>query len=95
MARSNTKAEYRALAFATAELYWTRILLQALSIPLSQPPTLWCDNIGALALAFNPMFHARTKHIEVDFHFIGEKVANKDIALQFFSTQYQMFLLRA
>jgi hypothetical protein len=38
------------------------------------PPILWCDNIGAIALASNPIYHARTKHIEVDYHFIREKI---------------------
>ena len=42
-------------------------------------PTLWCDNLGALALASNPVYHARTKPIEVDYHFIHEKVVNQDV----------------
>jgi len=43
------------------------------------PPKLWCDNMGPLALASNPIFHARTKHIEVDYYFIREKDFNKDM----------------
>ena len=67
------------MAFATAELCWHCMLFKELGLFLHAPPTLWCDNLGALALAFNPVFHARTKHIEVDYHFIREKVVNKDV----------------
>jgi hypothetical protein len=66
------------------------MLLKELHIVLTCPPTLWCDNSGALALASNPVFHARTKHIEVDFHFIREKVANRDIQLQYLPTLEQV-----
>lgn len=83
VAKSSTEAEYRALAMVTAELYWLRMLLQHLHICISTVPTIWCDNNGAIALASNPIFHARTKHIEVDFHFIREKVANRDVSLRF------------
>lgn len=51
---------------------------------------LWCDNLSALALASNPVFHARTKHIEVDYHFIREKVLNHDVLLKFISTGDQV-----
>ena len=70
---SNTKAKYRSLAFAIAELYWLRMLHQVMQIFLHNSPTLWCDNLGALALASNPVYHARTKNIEVDYHFIHDK----------------------
>jgi hypothetical protein len=62
------------------------MLFKDLQLPLLSPPIVWCDNIGAIDLAFNPVFHARTKHIEVDVHFIREKVANKDVCLKFIST---------
>jgi hypothetical protein len=58
VSRSSTEAEYKALANATAEVMWVHILL-----------TEWCDNIGATYLSANPVFHARTKHIEVNYHF--------------------------
>jgi hypothetical protein len=51
---------------------------------------VWCDNVSALALASNPVFHARTKHIEVDYHFVREKVLNKDISIRFISTADQV-----
>ena len=51
---------------------------------------LWCDNIGALALASNPVYHTRTKHIEVKYHIVREKVVNKDIIAKFISTHDQL-----
>uniref|UniRef100_A0A2N9EGZ0 Integrase catalytic domain-containing protein n=1 Tax=Fagus sylvatica TaxID=28930 RepID=A0A2N9EGZ0_FAGSY len=86
VARSSTEAKYHAMAITTADLYWVRMLLKDLHVPLSSPPVLWCDNAGALALASNPVFHARTKHIEIDYHFIREKVVNRDMSLRFIST---------
>lgn len=90
VSRSSTEAEYRSRALATAEMFWLRMLLQELRVTLSDPPILWCDNSGALALASNPVFHARTKHIEIDFHFIREKVTNRDIQLRHISTLDQI-----
>lgn len=56
-----------------------RTLLKDLHIFLLVCPKLCCDNISAIALASNPVVHMRTKHIEVDYHFIREKVLRKDI----------------
>uniref|UniRef100_A0A2N9HE34 Integrase catalytic domain-containing protein n=1 Tax=Fagus sylvatica TaxID=28930 RepID=A0A2N9HE34_FAGSY len=90
VSRSSTESEYRALAIASAELYWIRTLLKDLGIYLSQTPILWCDNIFALAIASNLVFHARTKHIEVDFHFVREQVLRKDLEVKFVSTIDQL-----
>lgn len=90
VARSSTEAEYRAMALATTDLFWLRMLFKDLGIPLFSTPHLWCDNIGALALASNPIYHARTKHIEVDYHFIREKVLNGDISIKYISTHDQL-----
>ena len=90
MARSLTEAEYKALASTTAELCWIRMILKDLGFYLSLPPMLWCDNVSALALASNPIFHARTKHIEVDYHYIREKVLNRDLQINFISPHDQL-----
>lgn len=50
------------------------MLLKELKISLQTVPTIWCDNVSTISLASNPVFHARTKHIELDYHFIHEKV---------------------
>jgi hypothetical protein len=90
VSRSSTKAEYCSLASTTAELYWIRMVLCDFWIFLSNTPVLWCDNLSALALASNPVFHARTKHIEVDYHFVHEKVVRHDVAVKFISTSDQL-----
>jgi hypothetical protein len=90
VSRSSTESEYRALALASAELCWLRTLLKDLGVFISAAPILWCDNIFALAIASNPVFHARTKHIEVDFHFVRERVLRKDLAVKFVSTLDQL-----
>uniref|UniRef100_A0A2N9HT16 Reverse transcriptase Ty1/copia-type domain-containing protein n=1 Tax=Fagus sylvatica TaxID=28930 RepID=A0A2N9HT16_FAGSY len=87
---SSTEAKYRALASASAELCWLCTLVKDLGIFLFDPPILWCDNVSALAIALNPVFHARTKHIEVDFHFIRERVIRKDLQVKFVSTVDQL-----
>jgi hypothetical protein len=66
------------------------MLFHDLRISLTSTPILWCDNIGALALASNLVFHARTKHIEIDYHFIREKILNKDIQAKYISTANQV-----
>lgn len=90
VSRSSTEAEYRALATTASDLFWIRQLLKDLHIFGSSPPQLWCDNQSAIQLARNPVFHGRTKHVEVDFHFIREKVVRKDLVLQHISTHDQL-----
>ena len=70
--RSSTEAEYKSMANATTKLIWLELLLAELGVKLSQPPCLWCDNLGATYLYANPVFRAKAKHIEIDFHFVRE-----------------------
>jgi histone deacetylase 1/2 len=90
VSRSSTEAEYKALANATAEFMWIQKLMKELKI--SHPPIarLWCDNIGARYLSANPVFHARTKHIEIDFHFVRERVAQKLLDIRYIHTNDQL-----
>jgi histone deacetylase 1/2 len=90
VSRSSTEAEYKSLANATAEVMWIQKLLDELGIPHPMAACLWCDNIGAKYLSANPVFHARTKHIEIDFHFVRERVAAKLLDIRFISTTDQI-----
>ena len=74
-AHSSFEAEYRSMAFTTTKITWLTSLLKDLGISLHQPPQLLCDNISALHMSVNPMFYVHTKHIEIDYHFVREKVA--------------------
>ncbi|RVW50044.1 Retrovirus-related Pol polyprotein from transposon RE2 [Vitis vinifera] len=76
VARSSAEAEYRAMALATCELIWLKHLLRELRFGKDEQMKLICDNQAALHIASNPVFHERTKHIEVDCHFIREKIAS-------------------
>jgi hypothetical protein len=53
---------------------WIQILLKEIGIPCPSQARLWCDNLGAKYLASNPIFHGRVKHIEIDYHFVRERV---------------------
>ena len=62
------------MATGVCELLWVKITLQDLKIQWSQPMKLYCDNKSAISIAHNPVQHDRTKHIEIDKHFIKEKL---------------------
>lgn len=88
--RSSTEAEYKALANGAAEAMWVSSLLTELGASQQQTPVLWCDNLGATYLTANPVFHARTKHIEIDFHFVREQVADGALEVRFISSSDQL-----
>jgi len=87
IARSSTKVEYKALADGTAEILWLCYLLTDLCFSPSYVTTIWCDNLGATYLSTNPIFHAQTKHVEVDYHFVRNQVAKKKIQIRFISSK--------
>lgn len=90
MSRSNTKAEYWQLALTIAELSWLCLLLKELNIFLPQPPLIWCDYISFISLCSNPIYHARLKHLEVDYHFVREKVVHKELCVRYLNTVEQI-----
>jgi histone deacetylase 1/2 len=89
-ARSSTEAEYKALVDGTAEVIWLQYLLIDLHVPSISAPIIWCDNLGAPYLSANPIFHARTKHVEVDYHFVHDRIAKKEIQIRFVPSRDQL-----
>lgn len=90
VSRSSAESEYRALANVTNDVIWLHFLCSELGISVAAPHQVWSDNSSAVALASNPVFHACTKHIEVDVHFIREKVASKFINVGHVSSSEQV-----
>ena len=89
-ALSSTKVEYKGVALAAREIDWLCTLLHSLDIVVDYGVVLYCDNMRSIKLSSNPVFHARTKHIEVHYHFIQEKVIAGEIDLQHVSTTMQV-----
>nr|KYP73997.1 Copia protein [Cajanus cajan] len=87
VARSSAEAEFRAMAQGICELLWLKIILEDLRIKSDEPMRLYCDNKSAISIAHNPMQHDRTKHIEVNRHFIKEKLNSGLICTPYVSSQ--------
>jgi hypothetical protein len=75
---------------ATAEVMWVQPVLRELCIPCPHSTRLWCDNMRAKYLASNPIFHWRMKHVEIDYHFIRDRVLYKFLELRFIATTDQL-----
>lgn len=90
IALSSTEAEYNAATLAAQECVWLTRLIKDISHASMQPVELYCDNMSSIRLASNPVFHARTKHIEVHYHFIREKVLQEEIDLIKVDTNEQL-----
>ncbi|KAJ4727272.1 Retrovirus-related Pol polyprotein from transposon TNT 1-94 [Melia azedarach] len=89
VARSSAESEYRAIALTCAEITWISSLLSELNMAIPSAPVIWSDSISAAAIASNPVLHGRTKHIEIDLHFIRDKVSAGEIEIQYISSQEQ------
>ncbi|CAL1398618.1 unnamed protein product [Linum trigynum] len=90
VARSNTEAEYRALALVTSEVQCVRNLLSELRQPLSSGSTLYCDNLGAVHFSSNPVFHSCMKHLALDYHFVRQLVQTKQLVVRHLPTASQL-----
>ncbi|RVX03568.1 Retrovirus-related Pol polyprotein from transposon RE1 [Vitis vinifera] len=89
VARSSAEAEYRALAQGICEGIWIKRVLSELGQTSSSPILMMCDNQAAISIAKNPVHHDRTKHVEIDRHFITEKVTSETVKLNYVPTKHQ------
>ncbi len=90
VALSNTKAEYKGVTIVACEVVWLQKLLSDLGQSVNGHVIIYCDNISSILFANNPVYHVRTKHIEVHYHFIRKKILTKEIDLIHVNTKYQV-----
>lgn len=81
IALSTAEAEYYAAGHASKEIAWQRNLLEEIGFKQQEPTPLLCDNKSAIMMVHNPVFHARTKHIELKYHYIRKEFKQKNIRL--------------
>ncbi|XP_071735749.1 uncharacterized mitochondrial protein AtMg00810-like [Rutidosis leptorrhynchoides] len=87
--QSSAEAEYRGVANAVAETCWVRNLLRELHCPLTSATLVYCDNVSSVYLSSNPVQHQRTKHIEIDIHFVHDLVAQGQVRVLHVPSRYQ------
>jgi hypothetical protein len=90
VALSSTEAKYIGASIVACEIVWLQKLLSNLGQLMDAPIVIYCDNISSILLPNNPIYHARTKHIEVHYHFIKKKVLAKEIDLIHVSIEDQV-----
>nr|XP_028954377.1 uncharacterized protein LOC114823160 [Malus domestica] len=90
VSRSSAEAEYRGMAHGICEILWLRKLLWSLGVKSKETMKLYCDNKSARDIADNPVQHDRTKHVEVDRHFIKEKLEKKIVSIAFVNLEEQL-----
>jgi hypothetical protein len=83
---SSAEVEYHAMANGVVDACWLRQLLHELYSSLTKSTLVYCDNIIAVYLSINPVQHQRTKHVEIDLHFVHERVAIGDVRVLHVST---------
>lgn len=90
VSRSSAEAEYRCVANTTIEMSWIESLLHELRVKTKRQPVIWCDNLSAVLLNVNPIQHCRTKHVELDIHFVRERVADKKLVVNHIPATHQL-----
>ncbi|GJS86815.1 ribonuclease H-like domain-containing protein [Tanacetum coccineum] len=89
LSRSSVEAEYRGVANVVAKTAWLRNLLRKLQTPLLSATLVYCDNVSAIYMTANPIQHQRTKHIEIDIHFVRDMVALGQVRVLHVPSRYQ------
>jgi len=90
VSRSLAEAEYTSMASTVVELVWLQGLLQEIRVKVELPMELHCNNKVAMQITFNPMYHERTKHIEIDCHFIRERLQEGIVKTEYIASKDQM-----
>ncbi|GJT98775.1 ribonuclease H-like domain-containing protein [Tanacetum coccineum] len=90
LSKSTAEAEYRAMASATSETIWVLKILKDLNLGNILPVNVFCDSQAAIKIAANPVFHERTKHLEIDLHFVRDKILSGVIKTQKISSANQV-----
>src|SRR5271168_877774 len=92
IALSSMEAEYMAESLATRQIIWLRSFTAELGIPYSRPTILNVDNQGAINYSINAINHSRTKHIDIQHHFVREKLVSNEIEIQYCATENNLEL---
>ena len=95
VAESSNEAKYMNIASTTTELLRLRELLKELDLPIIKAPQLFSDNIGATYLCANPIFHTRMKHLTINYHFVRDLVASKELTVSHVPIRHQLANLLA
>ncbi|KAG5028980.1 hypothetical protein JHK87_012494 [Glycine soja] len=90
LSNSNAEAKYRGVANVVSDSCWIRNLLLELHCPIEKATLVYCDNVSVIYLSDNLVQHQRTKHIEMDIHFIREKVARGEVRVLHVPSRYQI-----
>ncbi|GKB65555.1 ribonuclease H-like domain-containing protein [Tanacetum coccineum] len=89
LSRSSAEADYRGVANIVAETTWLRNLIRELHSPLSTATLVYCDNVSAVYMSANPVQHQRTKHIEIDIHFVRDMVTAGQVRVLHVPSRFQ------
>lgn len=90
MARSSAEVEFRAMNHGVCELMWLKSLLKELRFDSRDPIRLYCNSKAIINIAYNPVQHDHTKHVEVDRHFIKEKLSTGVICTPYVKNENQL-----
>ena len=90
VSKSSAEAEYHGVANVVSETCWIRNLLLEIHFPIHTATLVYCDNVSAVYLSGNPIHHQRTKHIEMDIHFVREKVQRGQVRVLHVPSRYQI-----
>ena len=89
VARSSTEAEYMAVSDAAAEALWFKSMVKEV-FEYDISVQIWCDNQSAIALSKNDTFHQRTKHIDIRYHFVRERIESGELLIGWKQTDQQL-----